>query len=336
VLDVGAGSAHNYVLDDIPATPFVPEHGLVSRDGAADILITEIGFPALDASSKDASKIRIRGTSPGTVLTTVHTGSGSALVQLGDTSQTLAGLHSPLSIQGGGSNTTLAGPNQASVWRIAGPNAGFLANSPVSFNNVPNLSGGIAANAFQCLPFGSLSGTITGGAGSNTLDYSGFTGDVAVNLLLGQATNIGHVTNIQNVTGSSGNSLIVGGNVPGILIGGTGRNLLIGHSAGSELHAVSGRDTILIGGATDFDVSPTALNALMQEWTSSHTAFQRRNFLTTGGGFNGPFRLNPTTVHANGSYSLFASLNPTVVDWLFFHSFSDVKQSEGSDFFTTI
>jgi Ca2+-binding RTX toxin-like protein len=156
-----------------------------------------------------------------------------------------------------------------------------------------------------------------------------------VNLILGQATNVGFVTNVQNVVGSAGNSVIVGGPVAGILTGGAGRNLIIGHTAGSTLQA-GGGDSILIGGATDHDANPVALNALMKEWTSFHTAGQRRSFLTNGGGFNGPFRLDLSTVHANGAYSLYASLNPTVVDWLFFHSPGDIKQSEASDFFTTI
>jgi Ca2+-binding RTX toxin-like protein len=70
------------------------------------------------------------------------------------------------------------------------------------------------------------------GGGTNTLDYSAYTGDVTVDLPLGFATGLGGgISNIQNVTGSDGNDLLVGDGNANVLVGGTGRNVLIGGGA---------------------------------------------------------------------------------------------------------
>jgi hypothetical protein len=132
-----------------------------------------------------------------------------------------------------------------------------------------------------------------------------------------------------------GSSLMVGGDVAGLFNGGAGRSLVIGRSAGSEMHA-GGGDSLLIGGRTNYDTNPAALDALMLEWTSNQTLGQRVGFLTNGGGLNGTAVLNTSTVHKNGSYSLFGSVNPAVADWFFFEVSIDVKRSKPTDIFTMI
>jgi hypothetical protein len=53
--------------------------------------------------------------------------------------------------------------------------------------------------------------TISGGAGSDTLDYSMYRGDVLVNLLTGTATGVSAgISGIDNVTGGWGNDILVG------------------------------------------------------------------------------------------------------------------------------
>jgi hypothetical protein len=329
VFDFGAASSHTYVLDN----------GLMSRDGAADTLYDHLTSVVLWAGQQHANTINVRGTGPGVQLTTVFTGNAGDMVRLGDTNHTLNGFLSPLSVQGGSGSSTLAGPDQAITWKITGADRGTLANSLISFSHMHDLLGGSQADVFQILTSGlfngSLSGTLNGGAGSNTLDYAGFAGSIAVNLALGIATNLGSVTNVQNVTGSLGNSLMVGGDVAGLFNGGAGRSLVIGRSAGSEMHA-GGGDSLLIGGRTSYDTNPAALDALMLEWTSNQTLGQRVGFLTNGGGLNGTAVVNTSTVHKNGSYSLFGSVNPAVADWFFFEASVDVKRSKPTDVFTMI
>src|SRR5262249_6500214 len=70
-------------------------------------------------------------------------------------------------------------------------------------------NGGNETFAFQDLP-ANMQMTLDGGGGTNTLDYSQYVGNATVDLPLGVATGLAGITNIQNVTGSQGNDLIVG------------------------------------------------------------------------------------------------------------------------------
>jgi Ca2+-binding RTX toxin-like protein len=175
-----------------------------------------------------------------------------------------------------------------------------------------------------------------GGAGNDTITLQGFptdTGDVTLSqqaMLFGGAGD-----DTLDATGSAAPDVLVGGAGNNLLLGGAGRNLMIGQGAGSELHA-GASDSILIGGTTDYDLNPVALDGLMKEWSRDLDVATRIDHLTNGGGLNGAYRLNPTTVHANGSYSLYSSVGSSAVDWLFFHTLSDVKQSEPDDVLTTI
>jgi len=60
-------------------------------------------------------------------------------------------------------------------------------------------------------------------------------------------------------------------------------------------------DDILIAGSTTFDESQDALSAILAEWTSSNSYSTRVNNLRSGGGANGAFALNGTTVIDDGA-----------------------------------
>jgi Ca2+-binding RTX toxin-like protein len=109
---------------------------------------------------------------------------------------------------------------------------------------------------------------------------------------LDTATGVcGKVANIQNVTGSKGNDILVG-NGGNVLTGGTGRNLLIAGKSASTLVGNSGKD-VLVGGTTNYDTSVASLDALMAEWTRTDLPYAARvQDLLTGGGLNGSTLLN--------------------------------------------
>src|SRR5262249_1875986 len=92
------------------------------------------------------------------------------------------------------------------------------------------IRGGAAAETFALTSSAFVSRlSIDGGGGVNTLDYSATTGGVVVNLPLQTATGLrGGIANIQNVTGSAGNDVLVGDAQANVLRGGPGRDLLIG------------------------------------------------------------------------------------------------------------
>ncbi|NIS81189.1 MAG: hypothetical protein GTO14_13510, partial [Anaerolineales bacterium] len=89
-----------------------------------------------------------------------------------------------------------------------------------------------------------VSGVIDGGAGINTLDYSGYTIDLTVDLEAGTATGTGGVANIQNVTGGGGSDTLVGDSDENILIGGAGDDVLTGGLRADTLDGGAGTDTV--------------------------------------------------------------------------------------------
>jgi hypothetical protein len=250
-----------------------------------------------------------------------------------DTFKVTALPGAPVRLDGGRGFNTLAGPNGANVWRITGPDAGSL-NGTLIFTSVGGLAGGRSNDTFEFLRGANLSGSIRGGTGVTTLDYSAYAAPVLVNLRTGSATAvgggaIGRLTNVQNVTGGSnddvliaapagsvlkgggGNDVLIGGPGNDVLIAGSGRALLIGGSGADRLTA--GRDTILVGGSTAYynettgAVNLTALHHIMAEWGSANSLDVRVGHLTgkLGGGANRPYFLNASTV-----------LRATAVDWL--------------------
>jgi hypothetical protein len=184
--------------------------------------------------------------------------------------------------------------------------------------------------------------TLNGGAGVNILNYTGYAGNVEVNLLLGTATGVsGGVTSFQDVVGGQGNNLLVSGGPNEVLIGGAGRNLLIdGYTptpfpflgtpySRSELVGGSG-DNLIIGESVAYSRNQQALDALFAEWArTDETAAQRMAHLRSGGGLNGSYVLNRSTVSGAGDLDTLVSgvgfnwfLEDTT-DWIVFPRATD-------------
>ena len=95
------------------------------------------------------------------------------------------------------------------------------------------------------------------------------------------------------LTGSSGNDILLGGEGDDKLLGNGGRDVLIGGDGHDSLTGGAG-DDLLIGGATIHDNTPTALLAILAEWTSASDYATRAKNLRQG--LNGAPTLDPTTV----------------------------------------
>jgi hypothetical protein len=201
-------------------------------------------------------------------------------------------------VRGGSGNNTLVAPDMDNTWVITGQNAGYLDNA-VQFFAVQNLVGGAGADTFRLHDGQGVDGTIDGGGGTNTLDYSRYTGNVLVNLQTGAATGVGGgVVHIQNVIGGNGPGYnILVGNGGNVLTGGLNtRNLLIAGASASTL--VGGNDDdILIGGTTAYDTDMASLMAIMAYWTGPDDYATRVANLTSG---NGVPLLDASTVTSNG------------------------------------
>ncbi len=151
-----------------------------------------------------------------------------------------------------------------------------------------------------------------GSAGKTAVESNG----VTVNLQLSTATAIRDgISNIQNVTGSAGNDILVG-NGGNVLNGGPGRDLLIAGAFASILNG-GGDEDILIGGSTDYDTAPAALNAIMAEWARTDIGYETR-VANLQSGANGVPALNANTVHSNGQANqLRGGTEPTERDLFF-------------------
>jgi Ca2+-binding RTX toxin-like protein len=100
--------------------------------------------------------------------------------------------------------------------------------------------------------------------------------------------------------GRGGNDVLVGGDGNDTLGGGVGRDVLIGGSGADFLQGSWGSD-VLVGGTTNYDLDPTALTAVADEWSSPSSYADRVAHLSVPpGGLNGTTFLNSTTVHDDG------------------------------------
>ncbi len=122
---------------------------------------------------------------------------------------------------------SLTGENTANTWTITGANSGTLNDSTTTliWSGFSSLTGGTSTDAFV-LSGGTLSGSINGGGGSDTL-----TGDNVTNSWTITGANTGTVTgiggtfsNIQNLVGGTGNDTFTfsdGATLSGTLNGGS-------------------------------------------------------------------------------------------------------------------
>ena len=173
-----------------------------------------------------------------------------------------------------------------------------------SFASAENLVGGSGDDVIRMGPGGSLSGTLNGGTGNNTLDYSTYSSGVTVNLLNKAATGIGsgstlRTSNIRDVFGSSirdsltgdtGNNILVGNNGNDYITGGDGNDILIG-SFGQDTVVGGAGWNLDIGGYVDFETGGNVataygipsnyvdfvLRSMMNEWSG---VTNDSNFLT--------------------------------------------------------
>src|SRR5581483_7306326 len=75
---------------------------------------------------------------------------------------------------------TLIGANVPTTWSLTGSNAGKLGT--VFFDAFANLTGGTAGDTFKFSPVAGVTGLISGGSGTDKLDYSAYGSAVTVNL----------------------------------------------------------------------------------------------------------------------------------------------------------
>jgi acrosin len=184
----------------------------------------------------------ITGANAGAIVTLLPAGFvniGNLVGETGNDEFVFAGGSLTGTINGGGGANGIAGDNAGDSFAITGPNAGSIATLiPAGFVNIGNLAGGTGNDSFTFVTGGSLTGTINGGAGTNTI-----TGDNAGDAFSITGSNAGSIatllsagfTNVQNLVGGTGDdsfTFVTGGSLAGTINGGAGTNTVTGDNAG--------------------------------------------------------------------------------------------------------
>ncbi len=309
----------------------------LSLDDSADVVaqtgtinpteITGLGMgsnAAIIYNTDDTSDLKVLQS------VTVHTGMGGAAVSV-------SGASVPIALIGKGTANTLVGPNSDATWDVTGSNEGSIAALGLTFTQFQSLTGGSGADTFAFEAGAHLAGTIDGGGGTNTLDYSaGWTGNVVVNLQTGRASGVqGGVANIQNVTGAGGGSTtaydILVGNGGNVLAGGDGRdNLLIAGSSASTLQG-GDMDDILIGGTTAYDtqLSDQAMIAIMKFWTTTSGSYQKSVAKLLAG--KGVPALNASVVSDNGGSNTMLGHNGGTTELNLYYGLGPIEETTDYD-----
>jgi uncharacterized repeat protein (TIGR01451 family) len=128
---------------------------------------------------------------------------------------------------------------------------------------------------------------LLGGDGNDVLD-----GAVGNDHLYGQAGN-------DTLVGGLGNNVLVGGDGNDKLVARPGRNILIGGNGADTITGSAG-DDIEIAGSTAYDEDDAALQSILDEWSSHNSYSTRVSNIRNGGGANGAFVLDDTTVFDDG------------------------------------
>jgi streptogramin lyase len=184
---------------------------------------------------------------------------------------------------------------------------------------------------------------IVGGGGNDTiLGDSGndvVNGGVGDDLLLGGDGNdvLDGALGNDHLYGQAGNDMLVGGVGNNILVGGDGndkliarfgRNILIGGNGKDQLYGNAG-DDILIGGSTAHGEDDAALQAILDEWTSANAYTLRADNIRSGGGTNGAFVFDDTTVLDDGAADIL--IGSVGRDWFWAGVKDKIKDRRGNE-----
>lgn len=160
-----------------------------------------------------------------------------------------------VSANGGGGSDYLTGSNLINLFVITGLDSGLHTYGTTSYASFENLLGGLYDRfVFQG---GSVSGTIDGQEGTDTLVYSAWTVPVHVSLPDGSAPAVGggapgKVISIENVFGGIGDDVLIGDDHANAFYGSGGNDQLFGGDGHDILSGGAGTDFLFGGAGEDF------------------------------------------------------------------------------------
>jgi Ca2+-binding RTX toxin-like protein len=154
----------------------------------------------------------------------------------------------------------LIGPDDGAEFIVVAPDEILLWG--IYFARFAHVRGGAGADRFVFGEGTSISGTLSGGGDSDTLDYSAWTTPVQANLTEGSTTGVGEgaagvLAEVENVLGGAAGDVLLGDDRDNVLIGQAGDDEIRGAGGDDSLEGGDGKDRLygddgddrLIGGA---------------------------------------------------------------------------------------
>ena len=255
--NVVGGSGDDFITGDALANTF--------RGGlGADILDGGAGVDTADYSDKTQSVVltlngaadtvvAVGGSAEDTLRNIENVIGGSAGDFLtGDGGQLLPGRGGADVIDGGGGSDTADYRDQSGPMTVAlnGANASTVFVGGVAEDSIRNIENILAGSGDDSLIGDTLANTLDGGAGNDTVNYSGRTTSIVVTLNGGTnaGVSIGGVLedtlrNVENIIGGSGSDTIIGDASANRLTGGAGGDILKGGLGADFLDGGIGSDT---------------------------------------------------------------------------------------------
>ncbi|WP_246252798.1 beta strand repeat-containing protein [Allomesorhizobium camelthorni] len=256
--NIVGGSGDDFITGDALANTF--------RGGlGADILDGGAGIDTADYSDKSQSVVLTLSGASNT-LVTVNGSAEDTLRNIenvigGSADDTLTGDSLNNSFQGGAGADTIdggSGSDTADYRDKSGPmtiilngaNASTVFVGSVAEDSIRNIENILAGSGDDSLTGDALANTLDGGAGNDTVDYSGRTGSVLVTLNGGTDARVtiggsleDTLRNVENIIGGSGSDTIIGDAHANVLIGGGGGDILKGGLGSDILDGAVGSDT---------------------------------------------------------------------------------------------
>src|SRR5262249_31363156 len=201
-----------------------PSFTALSIDDSADTVarkatidsgaITGLAPAVIAYTPSDLSALTIWGGTKGDTFTVANTPTGfsdpvtTLHCGLGADKAIIQATSGALIVDGGAGVDPLVGANTANTWNLTA-----FGNSvgDVLFAAVENLTGGASTDVFKFITAG-VTGMVDGGGGADTLDFSGYSLPVTVNLQTARATATGRFARVEQVIGSPQSDTLVGRN----------------------------------------------------------------------------------------------------------------------------
>ncbi|MEL6331483.1 MAG: CHAT domain-containing protein [Cyanobacteria bacterium J06626_26] len=135
---------------------------------------------------------------------------------------------------GGSASDTLTGTNNNDTFTITASDAGSI--NTLNFTGIENHGGGAGDDTFIFTNGASITGTLTGGTGIDTVDYSAYITDITIDLQDNIATGTGGFNTLESFIGGSGIAdtfRLSAANPADFIEGGAGSNTLLGDDVAS-------------------------------------------------------------------------------------------------------